>query len=619
MDRADFIHLVRLSEHASAENSQSYRRGVAAFAALGYAWVIACLLVAGAILAWILGDLASGHFRIAYIWGGMGAATLLWTSLSALWCQLDTPEGEPLTREQAPALFAALERIRKKIKGPPIHHVYLDGEFNASIQQLPRFGLFGGGVNYLTIGLPLLLAVDKPRFLAVLAHEYGHLRGDHGRFAAWIYRTRLSWAKLNYSLRHDSGIAGAATQAFLGWYFPRFSARTFALARQDEYEADRISGKLLGKEVAAAALTEISIKGDWLGNEFWRDHWSMAAQAALPVGPFAAMRTLLARPPSVEFARASLKRALGRISGVDDTHPVLRDRLDALDGGKNLPAWSARPALELLGDGGKWIAHFDRAWCRDNASDWKRHHAGLGRVRTRVNALTASLGRNNAAEMAELGDLTRRLDSRADVSGHYRRALEITPGHAGALRGLIVCLPASERVARLDFAGQLFENNAPQRWWASRFAVDELEKPAPDGSLDDKALKLWRERHKQAGEAEARAWEELTDTPVFQSIGRHDLNEFERGELEVQLAQCKPVARAWLVNKNLREFAHRRCYVLFVELPGLDDESRYELCRHLEAALELPGSVLVLWAGVSPTLAEIQQNAFEPVYARSVK
>ena len=51
--------------------------------------------------------------------------------------------------------------------------------------------------NYLTVGLPLLLAIDRPRILAVMAHEYGHLRGGHGRFAAWIYRTRLSWARLD--------------------------------------------------------------------------------------------------------------------------------------------------------------------------------------------------------------------------------------------------------------------------------------------------------------------------------------------------------------------------------------------------------------------------------------
>ena len=33
-------------------------------------------------------------------------------------------------------------------------------EFNASIQQLPRYGLLGGAVNHLSIGLPLLMALD---------------------------------------------------------------------------------------------------------------------------------------------------------------------------------------------------------------------------------------------------------------------------------------------------------------------------------------------------------------------------------------------------------------------------------------------------------------------------
>lgn len=619
MDRADFIHLVRLSEHASAEDSKAYRRSVAAFAALGYAWVVSCLLLAAAILAWVTSSMLRGQFKGAYIWLLLAAGGLLWTSLRALWCRLEEPQGVPLSAADAPALFEALERIRKKIKGPPIHRVLLDADFNASISQHPRFGLLGGGVNYLTIGLPLLLAVDRPRFLAVLAHEYGHLRGDHGRFAAWIYRTRLSWARLNHGLRNDEGPVAAATQAFLRWYFPRFSAKTFALARQDEYEADRISGKLLGRDVAAAALTEIAIKGDWVAGEFWPAHWSAASASPLPVGPYAAMRTLLGLAPPEDFARETLRQALRRISDVDDTHPGLRDRLEALRASKNLPAWSSRSALDLLGtSGAKWIAHFDKQWCRDNATDWKQHHAYLGRVRARAGELAASASRNNAEEMVELGNLQRRLDARADVRGYYERALQITPGHAGALRGLVQCLPTTERVLRLDCVGQLFDQSAASRWWACRVAVAEMEKPAADGGFDEKALKLWRERLKQAEEAEARAWEELTNTPFFQSIERHDLNEFEKGEIQAHLARCKPVVRAWLVRKNLREFAHRRCYLVFVELPGLDDEARYDLCRDLERSLDLPGPALALWAGHSPTLGDIERNAFEPIYIRTM-
>lgn len=164
--------------------------------------------------------------------------------------QFDEPEGRELSRADAPALFEALERIRKKIKGPPVHRVYLDDEFNASIRQVPRFGLFGGAVNSLSIGLPLLMMLDRRRLLSVLAHEYGHLRGNHGKLSAWIYRTRLSWLKLDASLQRDEGVMALVSQAFFRWYFPRFAARTFALARQDEYEADRISGRLLGTPVA---------------------------------------------------------------------------------------------------------------------------------------------------------------------------------------------------------------------------------------------------------------------------------------------------------------------------------------------------------------------------------
>lgn len=134
MERADFIHLVRLSEHASAADSQAYRRSVAAFAALGYAWVIGCLLLAVTLLAWTIGLMLRGQFKGFYIGLLLAAAGVLWTSLRALWCRLDEPQGVPLLPADAPALFEALERIRKKIKGPPIYRVLLDANFNASIR-----------------------------------------------------------------------------------------------------------------------------------------------------------------------------------------------------------------------------------------------------------------------------------------------------------------------------------------------------------------------------------------------------------------------------------------------------------------------------------------------------
>lgn len=182
----------------------------------------------------------------------------------------------------------------------------------------------------------------------------------------------------------------------------------------------------------------------------------------------------------------------------------------------------------------------------------------------------------------------------------------------------MMCLPATQQEEKLALAATVFEHDLSHRFPVCQMMLAALETPLAEGSLDVRALTLWRGRLKQAQENESRAWEELTQTPCFQSISRHGLSEFVQGELQAKLAQCKPVTRAWLVRKNLKQLADRRCYILFVDLPGLDDETRYEFCRHMESTLDLPGSVLALWAGESPTLAQIHRQAFEPVYLRTL-
>ena len=610
MRHADFVHLLRVSETASAQDGKSYRRSVAFFAGLGYAWVLGCLLLAAGALAWIAGTLLHGHFRGFHILGLTVAGGLLGASVRALWFRIEPPAGIRLQPHDAPALFEALERIRRKVKGPALHEVRLDAEFNASIAQIPRWGLLDGTRNTLTIGLPLLMALDRQRVLAVLAHEYAHLRRDHGRFSAWIYRTRAAWSRLYESLEGQAGPAGALTQGFLAWYFPRFVARTFALARQDEYEADRIAGELVGNRVAALALTELALKGDWLEQHFWPAHWGQAAAHDLPIGPYAQMRKLLALPLPEAVARRSLRQALRSQSGFEDTHPVLRDRLGGLGVAPGLPVWSHRPAIDLMGHkADRWIAHFDHEWCREQATVWKQHHSALGRIRMRIEQLRARRSRN-ADQWAELGDLERRLHPDAPVRAHYDQALALSPHHGPALQGIYACLPPEQADQRMACLERLHEGSAQHRWWAASNAVAALE---DDPRHDDEALKLWRIRLKEAEAAEARAWAELAEQPVLARTSPADLNEFERWELEAELAHWADVRRAWLLRKEVREFPARRCYLLVLDTPRLAPRQAEALCRALEPRLGLPGPVLLLWSGQSPELAELRRRT-RPVY-----
>lgn len=620
MDQADFVHRVRMGELASARNSTAYRWRVAAFAALGYAWVLGCLLLALFMLGWGVSSLLGERFRGVYVLAALSGLSLLWVTVQALWLRSDAPDGVEITAEQAPALFESLERIRSKIKGPPLHHVYLNGEFNASIRQQSRYGLLGGAVNHLTIGLPLLMALDRQRFLAVLGHEYGHLRGDHGRVAAWIYRTRVAWMRMHDGMRDDSNALAVVSSAFMRWYLPRFAADSFALARQDEYEADGIAARLVGRDVTAAALIEIEIRGSWMEREYWAHHWSKAADHALPVGPYRSLRKRLARLPECAFANDTLRQALKRPSNVDDTHPGLRDRIEALEVAPSLPVWSQGSALGLLGDGaGRWLERFDKQWCRDHASEWKQHHAWLGQVRERVQALIARLAQANADEMVELARLQRHLNPRAQVRHVYAQALQRSAGHAGALRGLVQELPDEEREGKLQLLEQLWDGDGDARWWAARTALAELDASRPGMEHDGAAYKHWRKRLERAQEAEERAWEELAGSSPFAGAARHDLSAFEQTELQAQLLRCLPVQCAWLVCKRLREFPRRRAYLLFVELPQLDSEQSFALCRQLEQTLAMPGTALVVDVAQLDTPKELQRHAADPVFARQAQ
>jgi hypothetical protein len=180
----------------------------------------------------------------------------------------------------------------------------------------------------------------------------------------------------------------------------------------------------------------------------------------------------------------------------------------------------------------------------------------------------------------------------------------------------VPCLPEGDREAKLALLNRVWEAGSSDRYWAARTALAELETPRLGLDHDAAAFKQWRKRLERAQESEERAWEELSGTSFFSQITRNDLSAFELAELQSELARCAPLARCWLVRKNLREHPQRRAYLVFVELPGMDDESRYHLCRALERNLSLPGPALVLWAGESPTLQEIQRSAFEPIYTR---
>jgi Zn-dependent protease with chaperone function len=209
------------------------------YAVLGTALVvlcIACLLLFQLVL--------TGKFIYVAVKLGLFLVPLVWFILRSLWVRIRPPTGLALERADAPRLFDLVDRVGRALGAPGIDTVLLTDDLNAGVAHVPWLGLFGPGRNYLVLGLPLLQALTEPQLEAVLAHEFGHVSGKHTRFGAWVYRTRLTWARL--ALQLEGAGRGAPLRAFVRWYYPRFEAasrrsrRTASRPRSPEHATRRM-------------------------------------------------------------------------------------------------------------------------------------------------------------------------------------------------------------------------------------------------------------------------------------------------------------------------------------------------------------------------------------------
>ncbi|MEW6706051.1 MAG: M48 family metalloprotease [Pseudomonadota bacterium] len=580
MDRAEFERMVARLEAQSARAPRAYQAKVALLAMLGFALLALILGFAGLALLLLGGVLAAivltgGKALLLLVKLGkllLLIAVPLWlllkSSLSALFARLPAPEGSEITRRQAPALFEALDRMRERMKGPRFHHVLITDEVNAAVVQRPLFGLFGFPRNYLILGLPLLESLPPEEALAVVAHEYGHLAGSHGRFAAFIYRLRISWGVIQELAQQWKGFAGRRLQRMVAWYAPYFNAYTFVLARTNEYQADAASAELVGAQVAAGALkrTNVAIAAH---QRFMEEVFGVAREQAVPPTDLAERWAARAHAAVADPAAADwLQRALDRQADVTDTHPILRQRLaalgDAAEAGSPLPQplQQGSAAEAWLGELAPLLrrAH-QEAWHSQVAERWRSHFEEWEAKRARLAELQ-QIAEPSAEQRLQRLNLLLQLQPRAD---HLPALAAFNAEHPDHPLGLY--LEAGLRLDRGEAAGlQLLER-------AMALDADAI-KPGCE-----RAFAFLREQHDEAGAEryaerwrERDRWETEREAQLEQLHVEHELRAPElpaQAWEQVQAlvrAQAKGVARAWLARRVIPADPQALSYVLCLEL-----------------------------------------------------
>jgi Zn-dependent protease with chaperone function len=650
MTDGQYEAMVRRLEEYARQQPQSYRRRVGLLAALGYAYIFLVLALLAVLIGAVVLIMVYGHVRGGLVKIIIALGALAFLILRSLWVQIPAPEGLELDRATAPRLFEMLDELTTALRAPRFHHVLLTGDFNAAVVQVPRLGILGWQRNYLLLGLPLMQALPPEQFRAVVAHELGHLSGNHSRFAGWIYRVQRTWGQLLEALERESHWGTFIFVRFFHWYAPYFSGYSFALRRADEYVADRCAAELAGARNAAEALIGVEINGNLLSHSFWPNVYRQAnQQPEPPAATFTAMLgALRAGAPPVE-ATPWLDRALAEKTGYQDTHPSLSDRLSALrylptggDGrhpsvperlaglghppapGDNPEGEPWRPPLpgpveetaagHYLGDAvERFTAQLEHAWRQAVAPQWRERYQYAQQSQQELRALEEKARTQPLTEE----EAWKRARWTAEFQGSeaavplLQEMLAAHPGHAAASYTLGQILLERKDESGIRYIEQAMERDAEAVLPGCQAVYAFLKQQGREAE----AVR-YRERAREHYEQLARAHQERATVTERDRFEPHGLPDTELARLREQLSQHEQVGAAYLVRKAVTLFPERPLFVLGVRLITAchkiqSEQEERALTSRLGASLQLPGEgyIIILnrnTAGLGKALQKVE-------------
>ncbi len=439
MTEEEFGRLVRRIEASAQRSYGSYLRRTWLLGWIGVAFPFALVVASFAVLSAVLA-LAPSDSRVAAAKGLLLLAASLYLGVRASSFRWPAPAGVRLDRHAFPKLFALLERLGREQRCAPPDAVYLDGSFNAAVAPHSRRGLWGKRRIFLTLGLPLMDSLSPEQFVAVLAHEFGHLASGTGATSTQIYAMRLTMEKLAGRSDAQADLLARAVGPFYRRYVRYFDAYSCVAARGVEIDADRAAAAQVGNQTFASALVAVNVQDRRIDRDFWEP---LAAELETRAAPPADVYERIAEVAACPLADAAplLQTALAVVSQSGDTHPSLAERLRALD----VPAASALAPLTTgalretgsaarayLGEGRADIAaQLGARWAEDHAATWLTARNERLARRERLAVLDARASALSREEMHERVNLAHAVE-RADVEALARELLARDPFDAVA-------------------------------------------------------------------------------------------------------------------------------------------------------------------------------------------
>lgn len=610
MTREQFDAMVARLETSATSRPRLYMARVVGLVLLAYGYLALVLLLAflivAAVVAMIVFKPNAATIKLGIVFG-LIAGGLAWAIVKGLWVRIEPPTGIRLQRAESPELYGMLEELRRQLGSQPFHEVLLTSDYNAAVVQVPRLGALGWHRNYLMLGLPLMQSLGPEEFKAVLAHEFAHLSGGHGRFGNWLYRMRRSWERIfDQMVRQQSGGAWVLN-VFVNWYWPKFNAHAFVLSRANEYEADACAARLVGPGAIADALTRIQVHDQLLDDRFWPEHFKRASvQEQAPGDTFQEMnRALVAGAPAPDIARW-LRHAFLRETNNADTHPSLTDPLRSIDrlpegAGQGRspetfpPTPRASAATVFLGDReADLTGKISEDWRTAVQAGWAQRFEEAQKSLEELKALETT---PDAAESAET--LWKRAALVLDLEGDrgavewIDKLLALEPQHAAAnfVRGR--SLLETDDARGVEFVERALTEDPTLTFQGFNVMGGHYVRTGQKERIRELEDRL--EKHQEVEQLANAERAQLQARDVFEP---HELTPGQLEGLVKAVSVEKEVAAVHVARKKVQHLSKNRCFVVCVTIDVSwwsfrSDSDNQKLVARILEQLEMPGYTLV--------------------------
>lgn len=275
---------------------------------------------------------------------GSAFAAMAIAAWRAMRARPELPQGLPVSRHEAPALWATVEDLAREAGTRVPDEIMLIPGVNAAVTEKARLLGLIGGRRYLFIGLPLLQAMRVDQLRSVIAHELGHYSGRHTRLGGVAYRGRLAIG---------GTVSGIGPANPIGWGFKAYAGLYLlidnSLSRRMEREADRTAVRVAGRSAAAGALRDVPVLDaawDFFFDSYVSTGWEYGFAPDDLFGGYAQL--VAGRQEELDALR---QEAPPSERSKWDTHPPIAERIQAImSGPESADAADGRPAGVLLPD-----------------------------------------------------------------------------------------------------------------------------------------------------------------------------------------------------------------------------------------------------------------------------